>query len=89
MIIFSEEKFPPLSVGDTITLFVPAVDRVPLDFNYIFDVITQFENNVNRVGRMEGLIESWFPPMENTKSGKYISEYFCIYQKSYDMRYSH
>ena len=46
MVTFSQEKFPPLSVGDTITLSVPTVDRGPLDFNDIFGVITQFKNDV-------------------------------------------
>ena len=46
MIIFSEERFPPLSVGDTIKLSVPTIDQGPLDFNNIFGVITQFKNNV-------------------------------------------
>ena len=50
MIIFSEEKFPPLTVGDTITLSVPTVNGGPLYFNNIFGGIRQFNNNVCRVG---------------------------------------
>ena len=55
MVIFSEEKFPPLSIGYTIALSVPTVDRGTLYINNIFGVITQFKNDVYRVG-MKGRI---------------------------------
>ena len=70
MIIFSEEKCPRLSVGDTTILSVPTADRGPLDFNNIFGVITQFKNGVYRLGAKEGLIKGWFPRMKIAKSGK-------------------
>ena len=57
MVTFSEEKFPPFNVGDTITLLVPTVDRGPLDFNNTFVVIPQLKNDVYQVGRNKGFIK--------------------------------
>ena len=64
---FSEEKFPPLSVGDTITLSVPTVNPGPLDSNNIFGALTQFKNDVYRVRTKKGFIKGWFPRADIAK----------------------
>ena len=57
------------SVGDTITLSVPIVDRGSLDVNNIFGVITQFKNDVYRVRTKEGSMKGWFSRMDIAKLG--------------------
>ena len=78
MIIFSKEKFLPLSLGNTITLSVPTDDQEPLDFDNIFGVIMEFKNNVYRVGIKEGLIKGWFARTDIAKLGQ-IQFFLMIY----------
>ncbi|XP_043467654.1 uncharacterized protein LOC122501927 [Leptopilina heterotoma] len=68
MVTFSQELFPPLSIGDCVTMSVPSVDRGPLDFNKIFGVVTDFRNGVYQVGTKSGIINGWFCRTELQKS---------------------
>ncbi|XP_051165171.1 KRAB-A domain-containing protein 2-like [Leptopilina boulardi] len=69
MVTFSQELFPPLSIGDCVTITIPSVDRGPLDFGKIFGIITDFKNGVYQVGTENGVINVWFPRTEIEKSG--------------------
>ncbi|XP_033222420.1 uncharacterized protein LOC117176314 [Belonocnema kinseyi] len=61
---FSDENCAPVNVGDSIRLFVPAVDRGLLDFSNIFRIVTRLENSVYQIGTKDGLLKGWFPRTE-------------------------
>lgn len=69
MVTYEEIKFPPLSLDDSITLDVPAVDRVPLDFANIIGAITKIKNGVYRIGTKDGLLKGYCPRTEIAQSG--------------------
>lgn len=52
---FSEEAFPPLRIGDSVTVSVPSVDRGPLDFPNIHAVVLSIKNGAFQVGTKNGL----------------------------------
>lgn len=72
MTTFSEVQFPALSIGDSITVVVPSVDRGPLDFKNIFGVITEFTNGVYQIGTKNGYLKGWFPRTDIKKVESHI-----------------
>lgn len=56
---FSAQLFPPLNIGDCVSLAVAKFDRGPLDFPNIIGVITATENGVYQVGTKDGIIKGW------------------------------
>lgn len=65
---FSEEAFPPLKIGDSVTVSVPTVDRGPLDFPNIHAVVLKIENGVFQVGTKNGTIKGWLPRTDLAKN---------------------
>lgn len=66
---FSKTLFPPILVGECVTLSVTTLHRDPLDSNNIFAVITDVKNDVYQVGTKHGLIKRWFSRTEHKKWG--------------------
>lgn len=69
MVSVSTAKFPPLEIGDSITLSVPSVDKGPLDFRNILGIIVDKKNDLYQVGTEAGILKGWFPRPEIQKSG--------------------
>lgn len=65
---FSEKKFPPLEIGECVTLAISKFDRGPLDFANIIGVISAKENGVYQIGTKDGLIKGWFPRTDVEKA---------------------
>ena len=61
MLRASKRKLPDISVGSTVVLAVPAVDKGPLDPQNILGKILDFRNGVYRVGTESGVFKNWFP----------------------------
>ena len=61
MVNVSLKKLPGLSVGDSIMLSVPNVNRGPLDLANILGVITDKRNDVYQIGTVKGIIKGWIP----------------------------
>ena len=73
MVNITEEQFPPLTVGDIVTVIIPPEDRGPLDLPNIFGIIMHIENGVYQIGTQDCLINGWFPRTSIQKSNcKYI-----------------
>ena len=73
MINYSSENHGSLEVGDFVTLYVPNVDRGPLDFPSICGVITKTKHGLYQIGTKEGIISGYFPRSSLSKSD---SEFF-------------
>lgn len=68
MVTFTEKRFPPLQIGDEVTLAIPLVDRGPLDFQNISGVVINFANDVYQIGTLHGVLKGWFPRTDLAKS---------------------
>lgn len=67
MLNFSTTAFPPLRIGETVTVAVPSVDQGPLDFPSIYGLIINVKNDSYQIGTNEGLITGWFPRTDLTR----------------------
>lgn len=61
MINFCTVTFPPLSIGDEVTITVPTVDRGPLDFSSIRGIVIDKKNDLYQIGTKAGLIKEYLP----------------------------
>lgn len=60
MVTFTQTLFPPLQIGDTVTVAVPSVDRGPLDFANILGIIIAQKNDLYRIGTKHGIVKDFY-----------------------------
>lgn len=58
---YSDEKFLPMDVGDSVTVKVPSVDRGPLDWPTVGGIILEAKNGLYQIGTKDGVIKNWLP----------------------------